>query len=41
MTIDHVESLSSSDLLTRLKSKGVRSPDLSKALGQSSCVVCR
>ena len=33
VTIEHVKSLSSSDLLTGLKSKGLRSPDISRALG--------
>ncbi|XP_064390989.1 E3 SUMO-protein ligase PIAS2-like isoform X4 [Halichondria panicea] len=32
VTIEHVKSLSSSDLLTGLKSKGLRSPDISRAL---------
>ncbi len=33
VTIEHVESLSSNDLLTVLKSKELRSPDVSRALG--------
>ncbi len=31
--MDLVQSLSSSDLLQKLKQKGVRSPDISRALG--------
>ena len=35
MSVDLVQSLSSSDLLQKLKQKGVRSPDVSRALGEN------